>query len=298
MYEKNAEKVLEQCFLRLQELDDIFNVNEEESDINLINKMAGLAPATVSKEAIFVLKQAKEFAKLTNGNFDPTIGPLVKVWNINGGNPKVPNQSKIDKARALVNFENLILNENTYTAYIEKDMSLDVGGIAKGFAADEMVKILSENNITYGIINLGGNIFAYGTKNTEKKGESWNIGIKNPINPEFGSAFSVKVKNKTVVTSGNYERFFEENGVRYHHIIDVKDGYPCQNGVVSFTIIGDSSLMADALSTSCFILGREKGIELLENLRIQGFCVTSDKKVYATKDLEENLVILDDSFSF
>ena len=298
LYEKNAEKVLEQCFLRLQELDDIFNVNEEESDINLINKMAGVAPATVSEEAIFVLKQAKDFAKLTNGNFDPTIGPLVKVWNINGGNPKVPNQSKIDKARVLVNFENLILNENTNTAYIEEDMSLDVGGIAKGFAADEMVKILAENNITYGIINLGGNIFAYGTKNTEKKGESWNIGIKNPVNPDEGSAFSVKVKNKTVVTSGNYERFFEEDGVRYHHIIDVKDGYPCQNGVVSFTIIGDFSLMADALSTSCFILGKEKGIELLENLGIQGFCVTEDKKVYATKDLKENLVILDKSFSF
>ena len=149
------------------------------------------------------------------------------------------------------------------------------------------------------VILLAITIFAViKLKNTEKKGESWNIGIKNPINPEVGSAFSVKVKNKTVVTSGNYERFFEENGVRYHHIIDVKDGYPCQNGVVSFTIIGDSSLMADALSTSCFILGREKGIELLEKLGIQGFCVTSDKKVYATKDLEENLVILDDSFSF
>lgn len=297
LYEKNAEKVLDKCFVRLQELDDIFNVNEEESEINLINKNAGIAPASVSKEAIVVLKQAKEFAKLTEGNFDPTIGPLVRVWNINGTNPKVPKQSKIDEARALVNFENLILDEKENTAYIEKNMSLDVGGIAKGFAADEVVKILAENNITYGIINLGGNIFAYGTKNTEKQGESWNIGIKNPINPEFGSAFSVKVKNKTVVTSGNYERFFEENGVRYHHIIDVKDGYPTQNGVASFTIIADSSLMADALSTSCFILGREKGIELLESLGIQGFCVTSDKKVYATRDLKENLEILDKSFS-
>lgn len=298
LYEKNAEKVLDKCFARLQELDDVFNVKEEESEINLINKKAGIAPATVSEEAILVLKQAKEFAKLTDGNFDPTIGPLVKVWNINGENPKVPNQKKIDEARALVNFEKLILDEKANTAYIEEDMSLDVGGIAKGFAADEMVKILSENNITYGIINLGGNIFAYGIKKVNRKDENWNIGIKNPVNPEFGSAFSVKVQNKTVVTSGNYERFFEDNGVRYHHIIDVKDGYPSQNGVVSFTIIGDSSLMADALSTSCFILGREKGLELLESLGIQGFCVTSDKKVYATKDLKENLEILDKTFSF
>lgn len=298
LYERNAEKVLDKCFARLQELDDIFNINEENSDINLINKQAGISSVTVSKEAIFVLKQAKEFAKLTDGNFDPTIGPLVRVWNINGTNPKVPKQSKIDEARALVNFENLILNENTNTAYIEKNMSLDVGGIAKGFAADEMVKILAENDITYGIINLGGNVFAYGSKKVNRKDENWNIGIKNPINPDLGSAFSVKVKNKTVVTSGNYERFFEENGNRYHHIIDVKDGYPAQNGVVSFSIIADSSLMADALSTSCFILGREKGIELLENLGVQGFCVTKDKKVYTTDSLKNNLEILDQSFTF
>ena len=101
-----------------------------------------------------------------------------------------------------------------------------------------------------------------------------------------------------MVTSGNYERFFEENGNRYHHIIDVKDGYPAQNGVVSFSIIADSSLMADALSTSCFILGREKGIELLENLGVQGFCVTKDKKVYTTDSLKNNLEILDQSFTF
>lgn len=298
LYERNAEKVLDKCFARLQELDDIFNINEENSDISNINKNAGIAPVKISEEAFYVLQKATEFAKLTEGNFDPTIGPLVKTWNIMGSNPKVPTKSKILEAKNLVDYKKLLLDENGKTAYIEKSMSLDVGGIAKGFAADEMVKILKDNKITYGIINLGGNVFAYGSKKVNRKDENWNIGIKNPINPDLGSAFSVKVKNKTVVTSGNYERFFEENGNRYHHIIDVKDGYPAQNGVVSFSIIADSSLMADALSTSCFILGKEKGIELLENLGVQGFCVTKDKKVYTTDSLKNNLEILDQSFIF
>lgn len=298
LYEKGGQKVLDKCFARLQELDDIFNINEENSDISKINKNAGIQPVKVSEEAIYVLKAAKEFAKITDGNFDPTIGPLVKLWNISGGNPKVPENQNIKIAKQYVDYEKLILDEEKNTAYIEEKMSLDVGGIAKGFAADEMTKILAENKITYGIINLGGNIFAYGSKDVQKKGEQWNIGIKNPLEPEKGSGFSVYVKNKTIVTSGNYERYFEANGTRYHHIIDVKNGYPSQNGVVSFTIVADSSMIADALSTSCFILGKEKGIQFLESLGIEGFCITKDRKLYATKGLRDNINILDDSFSF
>lgn len=298
LYEKNAEKVLEQCFLRLQELDDIFNVNEEESEINLINKNAGIKPVMVSDEVFFVLKTAKEFAKITDGNFDPTIGPLVRVWNISGGNSIVPSEKKIEKAKALVDYNKLILDEFSKTAYIESNMSLDVGGIAKGFAADEIAKILTENNISQGIINLGGNVYAYGSKKDGNKSEKWNIGIKNPLLPNSGVAFSVKVENMSVVTSGNYERFFEKDGIRYHHIIDGKTGYPTQNGIISFTIIDESSMIADVLSTSCFVLGREKGISLLEKLDIMGFCVTDDNNVYITRDLENCFEILDESFSF
>ena len=307
IFEKTSPSIYDRIFEKINQIEKLMSASLPNSEISKINQNAGIKPVKISSDTFTVLSCAKEIAILSDGAFEPTIGRLVKLWNINSivndttGKilPKLPSQSEIEKALAKTDYKKLILDKENQTAFLQTSgMELDVGGIAKGFAADEMTKILAENKITYGIINLGGNIFAYGSKDVQKKGEQWNIGIKNPLEPEKGSGFSVYVKNKTVVTSGNYERYFETNGTRYHHIIDVKNGYPSQNGVVSFTIVADSSMIADALSTSCFILGKEKGIQLLESLGIDGFCITKDRKLYATKGLKDNINILDDSFSF
>jgi len=244
----------------------------------------------VPQEVIYVLQEALRIAERTSGAFDPTIGPLVDLWDIGGDNSQVPSQQAIDHARSLVDWRLVEIDSQRGTVYLPKQgMALDLGGIAKGYAADELVAIAQEAGIQQALFDLGGNIYAFGTK---ADGTPWRVGVKDPAQPGGSPALALAVQDRSVVTSGMYERFFEQEGIRYHHILNPATGYPVWNDIHSVTIVSKSSLLADALSTSVFVLGREKGLALLESEDAEGVIIGEDNLVYPTSGIADQLSVV------
>nr|WP_252722133.1 FAD:protein FMN transferase [Treponema socranskii] len=283
-YDDGTKSLYDELFARLHEIDETFSVTIDSSEISAINKAAGERSVSVSSDTAYVVRSALAFAELTGGAFDPTVGPLVKLWGINTDHARVPAQSEIDAVLPLINWRDVSAADDNTVMLKRRGMALDLGGIVKGYAADELTKILKARKVRRAIVDLGGNIFVYGKK---KDGSPWRVGIKDPNDPEGVPAIVLNVANSTIVTSGVYERFFTENGVRYHHILDVKTGYPAASGLLSSTIVCESSMAADALSTSVFVLGKEGGMELLHRIqssdgtfRDSGASRTSARHIY------------------
>lgn len=288
-----AEKAISEAIDKLNEIDDKMSAFKEESDISRINFKAGFATENVSEDTYFVVKKAVEYSKILEGTFDPTIRPLVKLWNIGNDKEKIPEKSQIDEALKLVNCNDVIFHESNYTVMLKnKNQALDVGGIAKGFAADAVRDIFYKHNVKSGLIDLGGNIFALGGK---QDGTPWRIGIQNPFKSRGEYVGILSVKDKSIVTSGNYERYFEKDGQRFHHILDPKTGYPSQSKIISATIISDNSIDGDGLSTGVYILGIDKALKIIEGIDgIEAIFITEDKKVYTTPGVNQNIFTLTD----
>lgn len=294
LYDDGTVELYSQMFQRLKEIEQVFSVNLAASNLSQVNQAAGIAPVAVPEEVILVLQKALDIAEATGGAFDPTIGPLVKLWGIGSDNSQVPSQEAIHKAMALVDYRLVEIDPQLGTVYLPKQgMALDLGGIAKGYAADQLVVMAQEAGVERGIIDLGGNIYAYGTK---ADGSTWRVGVKDPASPAGTPALALAVKNRSVVTSGMYERFFEQEGIRYHHILNPATGFPVWNDIQSVTIVSESSLLADALSTSVFVLGREKGLQLLESQDAEGVIIGEDNLVYPTSGIAEQLSIVTNSY--
>lgn len=294
LYDDGTVDLYSQMFRRLKEIEQVFSVNLAASNLSQVNQAAGIAPVAVPEEVILVLQKALDIAEETGGAFDPTIGPLVKLWGIGSDNSQVPSQEAIHKAMALVDYRLVELDPQLGTVYLPKQgMALDLGGIAKGYAADQLVVMAQEAGVERAIIDLGGNIYAYGTK---ADGSTWRVGVKDPASPAGTPALALAVKNRSVVTSGMYERFFEQEGIRYHHILNPATGFPVWNDIQSVTIVSESSLLADALSTSVFVLGREKGLQLLESQDAEGVIIGEDNLVYPTSGIADQLSIVTNSY--
>jgi thiamine biosynthesis lipoprotein len=284
LFESGKQDVFLRIDSRLTQLEGILSAHGiagGTSELERVNQNAGIQAVPVSGDFMTVLLRALYFAELTGGAFDPSIGPLVKLWGIGGEKERRPGEEEIIDARARVNYRDVVVDTARQTVYLRHSgMSLDLGGIAKGYAADEIVKILKEAAIQRAIIDLGGNVYALGSKSKKQK---WRIGIQNPLAPRGEYLAVEEAADKTLVTSGVYERFFEENGVRYHHILDAKTGYPAVSGLLSVTIIAENSMDADALSTALFVLGYEKGAALLSQLPgVEAVFVFEDSSIKRT----------------
>ena len=286
-FDQGSKELYEKIFNRLEEIDSRFNVNIPTSDLSLVNDAAGEKAVSVHDDVAFVLERAIFYAEKTYGIFDPSVGPLVKLWGINTDHAKVPSQSEIDEALSLVDYTKIEItgDGNQKKVFLkQKGMSLDLGGIAKGYAADEVAKILSEEKINCAIIDLGGNIYVWGKK---KNGAPWKIAVKNPLDENGEPALILTLNgNNTIVTSGIYERNFIQDGKIYHHILNPKTGFPADGQYMSTTIIADSSMDADALSTSAFLLGPEKYYALSDTPAI---FISKDKTVICPQELIQNL---------
>lgn len=290
LFDQGSTELYGQMFQKLKGIEQAFSVNLSDSAVSQINQSAGIAPVVVPQEVIYVLQEALRIAERTGGAFDPTIGPLVDLWDIGGDNSQVPSQQAIDHARSLVDWRLVEIDSQRGTVYLPKQgMALDLGGIAKGYAADELVAIAQEAGIQQALFDLGGNIYAFGTK---ADGTPWRVGVKDPAQPGGSPALALAVQDRSVVTSGMYERFFEQEGIRYHHILNPATGYPVWNDIQSVTIVSKSSLLADALSTSVFVLGREKGLALLESEDAEGVIIGEDNLVYPTSGIADQLSVV------
>ncbi len=257
-----AEKLLDGAFARLRAIEERLSANKEGTELARINEAAGRAALPASDELRLVLGKALEYARLSGGAFDPSIGPLVKLWGIGSDAARLPARSEIEAARRLIDWKAVELDEAAKTVRLARPgMRLDLGAIAKGYAADELKRLLAAGGVKAAIVDLGGNVYALGAK---RGGGNWRIGVQVP-DPQAGRGEYLGIVeglDMTVVTSGVYERFLEAGGKRYHHILDPATGYPVDNGLVSVTIATASSVDADALSTTLFALGRERGMAL------------------------------------
>jgi len=266
LFEQSKNSVYGGVFARVREIDNLMSVNIPSSDISEINAAAGIARVNVHKDTFKVIERALFFAEISGGAFDPSVGPLVSLWGIGGDDAKVPSPQEIEKTLPLINWRDVELDAGTHGVYLKRmGMALDLGAIAKGYAADEAAVIIKNAGIKRAIIDFGGNIVTLGGK---KDGTPWKVGIQNP-NKERGLYLGILRINtadkRTVVTSGVYERFFERDGERYHHIFSVLTGYPVKNGLLSVTVITTGSMDADALSTTLFALGYGEGVKLLDS---------------------------------
>jgi len=234
----------------------------------------------VSDTTIELLKKGIKFGELTDGAFDITIAPLSELWDFKNNPGNVPSESDIAEALSHVNYKNIVIEGNTVTL-TDPEAAIDLGGIAKGYMADQLKEYLLREGVNSAIINLGGNVLTIGEKPDET---AFNIGIQKPFDEQNATITSVQVKDSSVVTSGSYERYFKVNDVIYHHILNTKNGYPCDNGLLSVTILSEASIDGDALSTTCFALGLEKGQELIASLEgIDAIFVTEDFEIVDTR---------------
>ena len=262
---QNTAAAVNDAIEEIYRIDALMSAHNPTSEIYALNTNEKTA---VSKEVFDLIKTAKEIWQKTDGAFDITLKPVSDLWNIQSENPAVPEKAQIESSLEKTGFENVILEEDTFTVSFEKPgMALDLGAIAKGYAADRAVLMLKKHGIKSALVDLGGNLYAIG-KNGCKR---WKIGLQTPWENRGEYFETVEAENTSVVTSGAYERYFEKDGKIYHHILNPKTGYPAEGDTASVSVICESSTLADALSTAVFVsgeVGAKKAKSAFENVEI------------------------------
>jgi thiamine biosynthesis lipoprotein len=278
IYDHPSEEAFSAAFDRIREIENHMSLHTDSSEIALVNANAGKEAVQVSPDTFAVIEKALEIARLSEGAFDPTIAPLVQAWDIGGDNARRPPDEEIAALLPLVDYTKVILEPEKREVYLPVEgMALDLGGIAKGYAADEVKQILLDHGVNKAIVNLGGNVLTLGRK---VDGSFWRIGIQDPDDGRGAYVMIVELNDTSLVTSGPYERFLELEGELYHHILDTTTGFPVESDFTSVSIITQSSFLADALSTSVYALGYEKGMDLINSLDgVQAVFLTEDKEV-------------------
>lgn len=277
LYDKQDEALIAACFERLAEYEALFSRTDPESEVARLNA-AGGKELPLSADTRELLALGKAFSERTGGAFDITIAPVSALWDFSSAT--LPDAAALADAAARVDWRALDVTQTGAT--LKEGMAVDLGGIAKGYAADRLAEYLRAEGVTSALLDLGGNVYALGDKN----GKPFSVGIRDPQN-EASLAAVVRVRDRSVVTSGVYERGFTKDGVRYHHLLDPKTGYPVQNGLASVTIVSERSVEADALSTACFVLGLQDGLALVEATDgVEALFIAADGTLTASSGLE------------
>ncbi len=290
-----VELVLQTCIRRLEELERHLSANAESSTLIDINKASGVSAVNVPADIYPLFARAVFFAEKTDGAFNPAIGGVVKLWNIGFENARKPEDRDIQVALSRTDYKDVQL-AGTAVFLKKEGMKLDLGAIAKGFAADELTRIVKQAGIMHAVIDIGGTISAVGVR---PDGKRWNIGIRDPRVQQGQPIISAPIESRSISTSGSYERYFEQDGIRYHHIIDPATGYPVQSNMIAVSVFADSATDADALSTACFVLGYKKAVKLLDELpNTEALFIFDDNSVRTTGNLKKNIMILNSAFQF
>ncbi|MDR1773574.1 MAG: FAD:protein FMN transferase [Clostridioides sp.] len=293
---KKSNKVLKECEYILNDITNKMSLNLMSSEINKINSQAGISDVKVSDDVFFVISKALSYSEISPDTFDISIGSVSDLWEIGTDKARVPSREEIDSVLPLVSYKNIQIDEKEKTVkLLKKGMKIDLGAIAKGYAADKIHEYLISQNVASALINLGGNIYVQG--NTAKD-DAYNVGIQDPQGDNKTVIGSIDgIVNMTVVTSGIYQRFIEKDGKIYHHILNPRTGYPIDNNLNSVTIITKKSIDADALSTTIYGMGLEKGLEYInKNQYIDAVFVTKDKKIYITNGIKNKFRLLSNEY--
>lgn len=280
-------QVLEEA---LTQLEQEISVRISDSDVYICNNFYKVNHpfCELSEELLSYLQQELEINQETDGAFSPCIRPIAELWGIESGKNTIPAAQEIEKTLENTKASDLEITQEGIIFHHE-DMQIDFGATGKGIACDQAVKKLEELKVPAAVVSIGGSIAVYGSKG---KRQSWHIGIQDPRGVE-GDVLGVLnlSEGKMISTSGDYEKYFEQDGKRYHHIFDPSTGYPAESGLISVTIVSDSGFLSDALSTACFVMGLEKGMEYAEQKGVEAIFVTEDKEVYVTKEMSKHFVL-------
>ncbi len=275
------ESVLQEALQECARYEALLSKNRQDSDVWRLNHAQG-ERVPVSEETRAILSMAQEVSEASHGWFDVTIAPASALWDFKAEAPALPEAAALAEAAALVDYTQVTIAPAGVR--LGEGQSIDLGGIAKGYVADALVSFLADRGVTDALVNIGGNVKALGQN--ERRGP-WQVAIQDPAG-QYGSGVGVVSlpSGYSLVTSGVYERGFDLDGVRYHHILDPHTGYPIQNGVASVSILAQSSLLADALSTACFALGAEEGLALAAAYGVEAFFILADGSTMYTEEME------------
>lgn len=295
IYDSQDRELLTECMNLCDKYEKIFSRTASDSELYQLNHRE-LTPVAgtedtfqVSNPLAELIRKGLYYSELSEGAFDIAIEPLTSLWDFTAEDPQVPEDRLIQKALTKCDYHNVSVSDNNEVILKTEDTAIELGAIAKGYIADRLKDYLISQGVKSAIINLGGNVLCIGGKPDDS---SFKIGIQKPFADRSETIAVMDIKDKSVVSSGVYERCFEQDGTLYHHLLNPRTGYPYDNGLIAVTIISDESVDGDALSTTCFALGLEDGMKLAESLdNVQAFFVTSDYEIHYTKDFQKEITV-------
>ncbi|MGN0637632.1 MAG: FAD:protein FMN transferase [Huintestinicola sp.] len=291
-YGENAEAALDKACSEITRLEGLFSVTDTNSDIAGINSSDG-QPVEISRDTAELIRSSSALSEMTDGAVDITVYPLVREWGFTTGNYSVPTEKRINELIGFTGYSNISISDNKVT--VPANYQLDLGSVAKGYAGEKAAEILRNEGVTSAILSLGGNIQTIGEK---PDGTPWRVAVTDPVSPS-DTVCTLSVRDKAVVTSGNYQRYFIcADGKKYCHIIDPETGYPVDNGLASVTVTGDSGTYCDGLSTALFVMGEEKAVSFWKDHRdFEMLIITEDGRIIMTENLSENIGFADNTLS-
>ena len=296
IYDSQDRDLLTKCMNLCDKYEKIFSRTASDSELYQLNHRE-LAPVEgtentyqVSDDLAKLISEGLDYSELSKGAFDIAIEPLTSLWDFTAEDPQVPKDSLIQAALPKCDYHNISVDKDKNEITLKTDdTAIELGAIAKGYIADRLKDYLVSQNVKSAIINLGGNVLCIGEKTDNS---AFKIGIQKPFADRSETIAVMDIRDKSVVSSGIYERCFEQDGTLYHHLLNPKTGYPYDNGLIAVTIISDQSVDGDALSTTCFALGLEDGMKLAESLDdVQAFFVTSDYEIHYTRDFQKKIKV-------
>ena len=281
----------------ISNLENHISWRVEGSDIQTLNQQAGEEPVTVSDDTFSILKLSLEVAEASGGAFDPTIYPLSSLWDFGGDNQQLPSQEAIDSFLPKVNYEDLVLTEEDSAAQLMQTLeAVDLGAAGKGAACDAALEAYRQAGVENAVIAVGGSVGVMGRRLTQ---ENWRISVRDPdktVDDSDPGLGVLELSEGFVSTSGIYEKYFEQDGNLYHHILDPDTGYPVDNNLLSISVTAESGVLSDLLSTACFVLGMEDSLPLLDQYGAQAVFITKDKEVYVTDGLKERFTLTNEEY--
>ena len=287
--EIEGDPLVREAFDKVRALEKVMSRFVTNSDVDKINQQAGKEPVEVDPRTFYVIEKSLYFGEASQGKFDVTIAPLLNLWGFGTGEEREPPEGEeIEEVLPLVDYQEIELDEENMSVFLPREeMALDLGGIAKGYIVDEIAEFLEGEGVEHGTVNAGGDIRALGTR---LDGNPWRIGITHPRDRENIIAV-IPVTQEAIVTSGDYERYFNHEGERYHHILDPDTGQPAGE-VMSVTVVAPDCITADSLSTAVFVLGVEEGMALLESMsQVEGMIVDLQEEIHVTRGLKDLIEI-------
>jgi len=287
--EDQARTAISEAYGELERLGRLLNFYADDSELTAINRNAGIKPVRVSPDTLEIIQAAIYAGEQTEGGFDVTVGPIVKLWDFN--EETLPDAASIAEQLPFVGYRNIVVDAAASTVFLRKaGVQMDLGGIIKGFAADKAIAVLKKNGIEGGIVAVAGDIRVFGR---QPDGRPWRVGVQNPRQKSEDDVLlaSLNLEDKGISTSGDYQRYFIRDGVRYHHLLNPKTGFP-ENLCQSVTIIAPAATLTDPFATGIFVMGPKKGLAVLDRLGIGGIIVDQNGTVLMTKGLESQVQLI------